>query len=137
MLRNHVFHWCLNAGLNPELEKPGLLQARPYQGSVPENGLHQEPGARRPADVFLPRWRAGPPAALDFAVTSALRSDMVQSSIQDAMAATTIYEDFKRSHNNTDVDCQSAGISFIPLVVEADSGGWGPSAARVFSELAK
>eukprot|EP00973_Karenia_brevis_P086011 11928952-Karenia_brevis.AAC.1 len=53
------------------------------------------------------------------------------------MAATMLYEDYKRSHNNTEVDCQSAGISFIPVVVEADSGCWGPSAAKVFSELAK
>eukprot|EP00973_Karenia_brevis_P088710 12302181-Karenia_brevis.AAC.1 len=30
-----------------------------------------------------------------------------------------------------------AGISFIPMVVEADSGSLGPSAAKVFSELAK
>eukprot|EP00973_Karenia_brevis_P024501 3379831-Karenia_brevis.AAC.1 len=77
MLRNHVYHWSLSAGLNPELEKAGLLPPRPLQGSAPENGVPQGPGARRPADVFLPRWRAGPPAALDFAVTSGLRPDVV------------------------------------------------------------
>ena len=62
---------------------------------------------------------------------------MVQNSIQNAMTAATTYEAFKCSHNQTEFDCQSAGISFIPMVVEADSGCWGPSAARVFSELAK
>ena len=136
-LRNHVFHWSCSAGLNPELEKPGLLQPRPLQGPLPENGVPAGSDLRRPADVFLPRWRAGPPAALDFAVTSGLRPDMVQNSIQNATTAATTYEAFKCSHNQTELDCQSAGISFIPMVVEADSGCWGPSAARVFSELAK
>ena len=33
--------------------------------------------------------------------------------------------------------CQQKGITFIPLIAEADGGGWGPEAHKVFSELAK
>ena len=29
------------------------------------------------------------------------------------------------------------GLTFMPMVVEAVGGGWGPSANRLFSELAK
>ena len=137
LLRNSAFHWCYNAGLNPELEKPGLLQPRPLQGALPENGIHLVSDARRPADIFLPRWRSGLPAALDFAVTSGLRADVVTASTPSVSAAIDNYEDFKRTHNNTDADCQAEGITFIPMVVEAVGGGWGSSAARLFSELAK
>ena len=31
LLRKSVFHMCQSAALNPELEKPGLLQPRPQQ----------------------------------------------------------------------------------------------------------
>jgi len=62
---------------------------------------------------------------------------MVHTTIDDPTAATTQYEDHKRQHNNTELDCQAAGISFIPMVMEADGGAWGPAAVAVLSELAK
>ena len=92
---------------------------------------------RRPADVYLPQWRHGAPAALDFAVTSGLRSDNVRRSAVDGTAAVVLYEDFKYSYMDTKNKCQSVGITFIPVICEADGGGWGPSAHRVSSELAK
>eukprot|EP00973_Karenia_brevis_P048578 6744426-Karenia_brevis.AAC.1 len=67
MIRNAVFNWCHSGGLCPELEKPGLLQARPFQGALPEDGIKIGGDARRPADVYVPRWRQGMPAAFDFA----------------------------------------------------------------------
>ena len=33
--------------------------------------------------------------------------------------------------------CMEEGITFIPLIAEADGGGWGPQAHKVFHELAK
>ena len=92
---------------------------------------------RRPADVYLPRWRRGTPAALDLAVTSGLRSDLVSKSAEDGTVAVIAYEDLKRSHLNTEAICQEEGISFIPIICEADGGGWGPAAHKVWSELAK
>ena len=136
LLRNQTFHWCAGAGLFPELEKPGLLLPRPLQGSLSENGVPQN-DTRRPADVFLPRWRSGLPAALDFAVTSGLRADVMVQSTHDPLAAVSDYEDHKRSHHNTESDCQAVGIHFMPMVVDAVGGSWGPTATKFFSELAK
>ena len=133
-----MFYFCNSAGLNPELERPGLLQQRPTDGSSQENGANRDLiSDRRPADVYLPRWNRGTPAALDFAVTSGLRSDKVDRSAVDGSAVTIAYEDLKRSHLDTEVKCREEGITFIPLICEADGGGWGPAAHKVWSLLAK
>ena len=142
LLRNMVYYAASSAHLNPELEKPGLLPQRLVFGSMYENGScigedDSNPGARRPADIFIPRWRAGPPAAWDFAVTSGLRMDSLTDSIRDPDAATTKYEDFKCSYKDTASQCQDQGMSFVPMVVEAVGGGWGKVARGVWSELAK
>jgi len=136
MLRNYVFHYARSAGLNPELEKPGLLQPRPALGSLAEDGSKpSNPEARRPADVFLPRWRRGTPIALDFAVTSGLRD--VQACIREPQSALTTYEDFKRGHLDTERLCAEDGYAFCPMIMEAVGGAWGSAAVAVFSELAK
>jgi len=141
LLRNATYHVCAAAGLSPELEKPGLLRPRPHLGGVEEDGVRREgaqgPEGRRPADVYVPRWRSGAPAALDFAVTSGLRTDMLATTVLDAGAATARYEDLKNSFLDTKAHCQSEGITFIPMVVEANGGGWGADATRVWNELAK
>ena len=136
LLRNSVFHFAAAAGLRPELEKPGLLQPRPFWDATAEDGLRpSNPDARRPADVFLPRWRRGTPVALDFAVTSGLRD--IPASLRDASSAVASYEDFKRNHLNTERLCIAEGFSFCPMVVEASGGAWGAAAAKIFNELAK
>ena len=137
-LRNQVFHFCAGAGLNPELEKPGLLQPRPCIGALSENGVSPtDSSARRPADVYLPRWRQGMPLALDFAVTSGLRHDTVRASMLDATAPLTMYEDHKRNHLDTARLCSEEGLAFAPVVVEAGGGAWGPTAQKIYSELAQ
>ena len=122
-----------------EEEKPGLLCPRPTIGSIPEHGGTQDtdPSGRRPADVFLPRWKRGLPAALDFAVSSGLRPDFLGASAQDASAAPSAYEDHKRGFLNTEETCRTEGITFLPIVTEALGGGWGPTACKVWAELAK
>ena len=138
LLRNEVFFFCTSSGLNPELERQGLLQPRPLVGSNQEDGSTRDSNSnRRPADVYLPRWRRGAPAALDFAVTSGLRRDIVGRSAVDGSAPTKAYEEFKRSHLNTEAACREEGITFIPMICEADGGGWGPAAHKVWNELAK
>ena len=107
-------------------------------GAVQESGLERDSNAlRRPADIYLPRWRRGVPAALDLAVTSGLKPDMVNKSAEDGSSAVTAYETFKRCYLDTETTCQEEGFNFIPLVCEADGGGWGPAANAVWSELAK
>ena len=86
LIRNKVFYLCNSAGLNPELERPGLLQPRPLAGSAQETGAARDPNEnRRPADVYLPKWRRGAPAAMDIAVTSGLRSDILSKSAKDGL----------------------------------------------------
>ena len=141
LLRNMVFHAAEAANLRPELEKPGLLPQRPMLGSTYDNGSafseqDSRPGARRPADVYIPRWRLGPPAAWDFAVTSGLRLGLhADAAITDGI--TSRYEDVKCSHQDTRAECPAQGITFLPMVVEAVGGGWGKMARCVWSELAK
>ena len=95
------------------------------------------PHLRRPADVYIPRFNAGAPAALDFAVTSGLREDSMSASVADADSSLLRYEDHKCTYKDTRTQCQDQGIQFIPMVMEASGGGWGPQARKVWTRLAK
>ena len=86
-------------------------------------GSDSDPGAKRPADVYLPRWRQGPPATLDFAVTSGLRLEVVSDSASDPSSSLARYEDFKLAHKDTGALCREQGLTFIPMVMEAVGGG--------------
>ena len=136
LLRNLTFFALGAAGLNPDLERPGLLPPRMELEGPHEHDQFAGSGLRRPADVFVPRWRDGFPAALDFAVTSGLRTDVVERVANSGSVAVQEYEERKRSHLNTANLCANEGFSFIPLVVEAHGGGWGLEARRAFSNLA-
>ena len=57
--------------------------------------------------------------------------------VEDGSTVTTDYEHFKRTHLDTESTCRDEGITFIPIICEADGGGWGPAAQTVWSELAK
>eukprot|EP00660_Eupelagonema_oceanica_P019257 gene19257-biopygen13015 len=141
LLRNAAFRIARGAGLRPELEKPGLLRPRPCIGAVEEDGCKGEgsrgAAGRRPADVYLPSFRLGSRAALDFAVTSGMRSGFVFPSAADGGSAVVSYEARKRAHLDTAAHCKEEGILFIPMVVEACGGAWGPAACSVWSELAR
>ena len=66
-----------------------------------------------------------------------LRNSAISDSVRGPDAALTRYEDFKCSHQDTKAQCQSQGITFIPMVMEAVGGGWGKVARGIWSELAK
>ena len=125
--RNEVGRLVNTAGQHPELEKPGLLPPGP-----------DDPGTnlRRPADVYLPSWTDGSPAALDLAITSPQRQDILGQAALRCAAAAEAYEVYKREYKGTAADCRSQGISFIPMVAEP-SGGWGPSAVCTLKALAR
>ena len=108
-----------------------------YEDGARPRDNDDRPDARRPADVYIPRWRSGPPAAWDFAITSGLRDDALLSSVTDRQAVLTNYEDLKENFKSTSTQCQQSGLSFIPMIMEASGGGWGKQARRVWSELAK
>ena len=125
--RNLTGDLAQEAGKNPELEKAGLLKPDP---ELPGSNL------RRPADVYLPSWKHGRPAALDLAITSPQRRDIIVASSATQGATAAAYEQFKRAHLDTEQDCISQGISFIPMVAET-CGGWGTSAMCTLKALAK
>ena len=121
------------AGRRVEREKAGLPPPRPDDERVKDrlnNG-------RRPADIWLASWGAAGAAAVDFAVTSGLRDDLVNEARQDPAAVWGCYEDLKRSYKDTAAECQRQGLTFLPFVVEAHGGGFGPMARRVVAHIAK
>ena len=142
LIRNVGVRLANSAGWRPEPEKPGLLRPRPAQGVHSDSGsvAREEvrgPEARRPADIFVPRWDLGGSAALDFAVTSELRGDRLEETAADGLSCLTSYEHTKNTYLDTATHCASEGISFVPMVVEAHSGAWGPMANKVWLKLGK
>ena len=45
-------------------------------------------------------------------------------------------QNYKRSYLDTEIAYRKEGITFIPLVSEADGGGWGPAGQAVWKEPA-
>ena len=125
--RNRTGKFAASAGLGPVLENPGLPPPAPDK---PGDSL------RRPADVYLPTWNGGCPAALDFAVSSPHRLDFLTRYAQVGGSAAVDYEETKRHHLNTEQDCARQGVTFIPMVAEP-SGSWGPSAVQTFAQMAR
>ena len=76
-------------------------------------------------------------AQVDFAVTSGLRDDLVNEARQDPAAVWGRYEDMTRSYQDTAAECQRQGLTFLPFVVEAHGGGFGPMARRAVAHIAK
>ncbi len=122
LLRNQVAMLAAKAGLQPELEKGGLLPQRP-PGELPE-GVATAASHRRPADVWLPSWRHGLPAALDLAATSGLSQDNLRAATQTADLPCEKYAQKKRAFDETAKRCEKEGFSVLPLVVESHGGGW-------------
>ena len=124
-------------GLNPVVEKAGLLPPRLDLAAAPEDGVQANGGGgRRPADVWVGNWGAHGPAAFDLAVTSGLRQGAVAASAATGARAAEDYEARKRAHLQTAATCANEGLQFIPLVAEAARGGWAPVAMQTWRQLA-
>ena len=74
---------------------------------------------RRPADVWLAHWKNGRSGAVDFAVTSGLRNDMISMAAQDPSTVWGNYEDFKRQYLQTQASCNERNMEFLRFVVES------------------
>ena len=150
-IRDAVYDVCRSANMNPEREKAGLLPARPLedglQCSTDQLSSNADetviPRGRRPADVYLPRGTSGSPMALDFACTSALRADRMHQASRNPVCVISEYEDFKREFRaqgdteSTERQCANQGFRFVPMVLEAHSGGWGKAPLQIFDAIAK
>jgi hypothetical protein len=53
----------------------------------------------------------------------------------NALTAANEYCDTKRVHENTQAQCDAAGITFLPMVAET-SGAWAPESLAVWKQLA-
>ena len=120
-VRSRGFFW------GHEVEKPGLLPLRPAEEDRADVG--RGTGVRRPADVWLAQWGVHGLAALDLAVTSGLRAGATVA--QSAMPPS------RRTRPTSAPTCtlRSTAPLKVPLVAEACSGGWGPTAAATWRVL--
>jgi len=131
-LRNEVYQELVTAGVRPEREKAGLLPGRPA-----EDGIPVAASARRPADIWMRRGAQGNAQALDFAVTSGLRSDHYWQVLDDPGRVFADYEAFKRDYKQTDQICRDQGLLFTPMILEAHGGGWSPTCRGIVDWIAR
>ena len=98
------------------------------------SGLGHEGHRTRPADILIPHWDLGKPAALDLTVTSMLKSSsLLEASVMGGSAALAAAE--VRKHNPNDAKCLELGWLCIPIAVET-YGRWGAEAMQTLSRLA-
>ena len=117
-LRNALFTAAQSAALAPRKEAPSLI-----------------PGtSSRPADLYLPCWRHGKPAALDVTIISPLQKLTIQKASVTQGHALSVADGRKRAlHQGV---CQATGIDFVPLVVET-LGGWSQEAVETIKAIGR
>ena len=114
--RDAVFSAAQSAALAPRKEVPSLI-----------------PGSSsRPADVYLPNWTRGQPAALEVTVISPLQQLTLQGAASTQGHALSVGATRKNAAHAD--PCHDVGVTFIPLVVET-LGGWSNEAARTISNI--
>ena len=103
-LRDSLFSAAQSAALAPRKEAPSLI-----------------PGSSScPADIYLPNWCRGRPAALDVTVISTLQLLTLAGAASTQGHALRVGEERKTAANHA--ACWSVGVVFIPLVVESLGG---------------
>ena len=117
-LRDTLFTAAQSAALAPRKEVPSLI-----------------PGSSsRPADIFLPNWCGGRPAALDVTVISTLQSLTLAGAAASQGHALRVAEERKMAAHGA--ACQSVGVVFIPLVMETLEG-WSDEVAHNISRIGR
>ena len=100
-IRDAIFNSACSAALAPRREVPSLI-----------------PGSQsRPADIYLPNWERGQPAALDVTIISPLQSLTLHRA---ASYALTVGKQRKVAAHAA--ACHAVGVSFVPLVFETLGG---------------
>ena len=114
------------------LEPDSRLYMWPYAVFVPP--VNFVPPSSRPADIFLPNWSRGHPAALDVCVISTLQPQTLSGAASTPGYALQVGECRKiAAHADA---CHSAGIQFIPLIVES-LGGWSADAIQTIKRIGR
>lgn len=117
-LRDAIYSAAQTAALAPRKEVPSLI-----------------PGSSsRPADIYLPNWKRGLPAALDVTVISTLQQQTVDGASTTPGYALKVGEDRKMAAHAE--ACHSIGVIFTPLVLET-LGGWSEEAILTISAIGR
>ena len=117
-IRDAIFNSACSAALAPRKEVPSLI-----------------PGSQsRPADIYLPNWERGQPAALDVTVISPLQSLTLHRATSSAGHALTVGE--QRNVAAHAAACHAVGVSFVPLVFET-LGGMSELASTTVSRIGR
>ena len=88
----------------------------------------------RSADIYLPSWKRGCPAALDVTVISTLQQATVQGAAATQGHALLVGEERKLA--TYAAACREVGVSFIPLVFES-LGGLSDAAADSIASVGR
>ena len=119
-IQDALFSAAQAAALAPRKEVPSLI-----------------PGTRsRPADIFLPNWCRGRPAALDVTVISTMQPLTQSGAASEKGYALKLAEERKMAAHNAECRCRGAGVSFVPLAVES-LGGWSHETALQISRIGR
>ena len=117
-IRDTLFSAAQSAALAPQKEVPTLI-----------------PGTRsRSADIFIPNWCRGRPAALDVTVISTMQPLTQSGAASEKGYALKVAEERKMAAHNA--ECRGAGVSFVPLAVES-LGGWSHEAALQIARIGR
>ena len=117
-IREILFSSTQSAGLAPRREVPSII---PYSSS-------------RPADIYLPFWSGGRPAAVDVTVISPFQKSTITASSSSQGAALTVAETRKNAAHLS--NCRSTGVSFLPLAVET-LGCWSRDAVSTIRSIGR
>ena len=113
-----LFSAAQSAALAPRKEVPFLISG----------------ACSRPADVYLPCWVRGQPAAFDVTVISPLQQLTVQRAALVQGHALTVGEERKLASHSA--ACHSAGLTLVSLVVET-IGGWSSEAVKTIRSIGR
>ena len=80
------------------------------------SGLEHDARHTRPADVLVPNWVLGKPAAFDITVTSPLTPITLYKASVKSGSTAQVAEN--RKHSSNDAKCSGLGCVCVPLAVE-------------------
>ncbi len=116
-LRNCINTVCRRALLNPQLEQGSRCGSQ-----------------TRPADIFIPVWTLGQPAAIDLTVVHPLNSEFLSNGASTA-AETCLQAAEEWKHGANGKKCKELGWQCIPMAVTV-YGVWGPEARITIQRVA-
>ena len=88
----------------------------------------------RPADILLPTWSHGHPAALDVHIISPLQQQTISGAASTPSHALEVGTRWKLTSHLS--DCCAAGVEFFPLVAET-LGGLAKDPIHIISSIGK